>query len=52
MEISFNPKYFVESLNEIEEETVVARIIDYEKPCLLEGENDKTFLSAIMPMRT
>ena len=52
MEISFNPKYFVESLNEIEDEKVIARITDYEKPCLLEGENDKTFLSAIMPMRT
>jgi DNA polymerase-3 subunit beta len=52
IEISFNPKYFVESLTEIEDETVIAKIVDYEKPCLLQGENDKTFLSAIMPMRT
>ncbi len=52
IELSFNPKYFVESLNEIEEDNIVAKIIDHEKPCLLEGENNKTFLSAIMPMRT
>ena len=41
IEVSFNPKYFIESLNAIEDENVVARIIDKEKPCLLEGENDR-----------
>ena len=51
IEVSFNPKYFIESLNAIEDDNVVARIIDKEKPCLLEGENDRTYLSAIMPMR-
>jgi DNA polymerase-3 subunit beta len=51
IEISFNPKYFIESLNAIEDDKVVAKIIDSERPCLLEGENDRTYLSAIMPMR-
>jgi DNA polymerase III subunit beta len=51
IEISFNPKYFMESLNAIDDEHVVAKIIDHERPCLVEGENDRTYLSAIMPMR-
>jgi DNA polymerase-3 subunit beta len=51
IEISFNPKFFIESLNAIEDEKIIARIADHEKPCLIEGESDKTFLSAIMPMR-
>jgi DNA polymerase III subunit beta len=51
VEISFNPKYFIETLNAIEDDIISARIIDHEKPCLVEGEKDRTFLSAIMPMR-
>jgi DNA polymerase III subunit beta len=51
LEISFNPKYFIETLNAIEDDIISARIIDHEKPCLVEGEKDRTFLSAIMPMR-
>jgi len=51
MEISFNPKYFIETLNAIEDDRISAGIIDHEKPCLVEGEKDRTFLSAIMPMR-
>jgi DNA polymerase III subunit beta len=51
IEISFNPKYFIETLNAIEDNKISARIIDNEKPCLVEGEKDRTFLSAIMPMR-
>lgn len=51
IEISFNPKYFIETLNAIEDDKIFARIIDHEKPCLVQGENDRTFLSAIMPMR-
>ena len=35
----------------VEDEKIIARIADQEKPCLIEGESDKTFLSAIMPMR-
>lgn len=51
IEVAFNPKYFIETLNVIEEDNVLINIIDEEKPCLIEGENDKSFLSVIMPMK-
>ncbi len=51
MQIAFNPRYFIDVLNAIEEDTVVLHIIDEEKPCLIDGEADKRFLSVIMPMR-
>ncbi len=49
--VMFNPKYFIETLNVIEEDKVLLNITDEEKPCLIEGEKDKTYLSVIMPMR-
>jgi DNA polymerase-3 subunit beta len=49
--VMFNPKYFIETLNVIEEDKVTLNITDEEKPCLIEGEKDKTYLSVIMPMR-
>ncbi|MBW2491006.1 MAG: hypothetical protein JRE65_07660 [Deltaproteobacteria bacterium] len=49
--VMFNPKYFTETLNVIEDDKVILNIIDEEKPCLIEGEKDKTYLSVIMPMR-
>lgn len=51
IEISFNPKFFIESLSAIEDNIIVAGITDQEKPCLIEGETNKNFLSVIMPMR-
>ena len=47
----FNPKFFIETLNVIDDDKVVLNIVDEEKPCLIEGGNDKTYLSVIMPMR-
>jgi DNA polymerase-3 subunit beta len=49
--VMFNPKYFIETLNVIEDDKVILNITDEEKPCLIEGEKDKTYLSVIMPMR-
>ena len=49
--VMFNPKYFIETLNVMEEDKVTLNIVDEEKPCLIEGEKDKTYLSVIMPMR-
>jgi DNA polymerase-3 subunit beta len=49
--VMFNPKFFIETLNVIDDDNVVLNIVDEEKPCLIEGENDKTYLSVIMPMR-
>ena len=51
IEVAFNPKFFIETLNVIDDETVVINLIDEEKPCLLAAEKDERFLSVIMPMR-
>jgi len=50
-EVAFNPKYFSETLSVIEDEKVFLFINDSEKPCFIEGESDKNYLSVIMPMR-
>ena len=49
--VMFNPKFFIETLNVIDDDNVILNITDEEKPCLIEGEADKTYLSVIMPMR-
>lgn len=51
MQIAFNPRYFIDSLNVIDDKSVILNIENEEKPCLIEGEQDKNFLSVIMPMR-
>ncbi|MBU4010637.1 MAG: DNA polymerase III subunit beta, partial [Proteobacteria bacterium] len=51
LEIAFNVRYFIETLNVIEEENVSIMLINEKSPCLLEGEKNKNFLSVIMPMR-
>lgn len=51
LEIAFNPRYFIEILNVIDEDKILLNIINEEKPCLIEGEKDKSFISVIMPMR-
>ena len=51
IEVAFNPKYFIDTLNVINEEFIVLNITDAGKPCLIEAEKDKSFLSVVMPMR-
>jgi DNA polymerase-3 subunit beta len=51
IEGAFNPRYFIETLAVIEGDAVLLHIVDGERPCLLKGEKDQTFLSVIMPMR-
>ncbi len=51
MEIAFNPRFFLDALNSIEDATVVIYIASKKRPCLLEGLVDKSFLSIIMPMQ-
>jgi DNA polymerase-3 subunit beta len=51
IEGAFNPKFFIDALNVIDEDSIYLHITDGEKPCLIEGELDKSFLSVIMPMR-
>jgi DNA polymerase-3 subunit beta len=51
VEVAFNPRYFIETLNVIEDDAVVLHIIDERRPCLIEGDTEKSYLSVIMPMR-
>jgi DNA polymerase III subunit beta len=51
IEVAFNPRYFMETLNCIEDESIEMNIIDEEKPCFIQGTENKEYLSVIMPMR-
>lgn len=51
IEVAFNPKYFIDSVNLIGDEKVILHIKDNENPCLIAGEKDASYLSVIMPMR-
>jgi len=51
IEVAFNPKYFIDTLGVIDSEKIIINIVDEEKPCLIEGENDDTYISVNMPMR-
>ncbi|MDO9566239.1 MAG: DNA polymerase III subunit beta [Candidatus Desulfaltia sp.] len=51
IETAFNPKFFIDTLNIIDDNDIVLNIIDEQKPCFIEGKEDKQFLSVIMPMR-
>jgi len=50
-EVAFNPKYFIDALNAIDEDSVLMHVVDEERPCFLQGEQHSDFLSVIMPMR-
>ncbi len=47
----FNPRFFIETINVIDDEKILLSISSGEKPCLIEAEKDKTYLSVIMPMK-
>jgi DNA polymerase III subunit beta len=51
VEVMYNPKFFIDTLGVIDDDNIILNIVDEEKPCKIEGENDKSFLSVIMPMR-
>jgi DNA polymerase-3 subunit beta len=51
LEMAFNPRYFIDFMNIIDDEQIIMSLIDEEKPCFIEGDVDKSFLSVIMPMR-
>jgi DNA polymerase-3 subunit beta len=51
IEVAFNARYFIESLNVMYDQKIFLNIVNEEKPCLIEGETDKNYLSVIMPMR-
>lgn len=51
IETAFNPKYFIEILNVIDDNEIIIYLTDEESPCLIEGKTDKNFLNIIMPMK-
>ena len=51
IEVGFNPRYFIDVLQNMESDVVLLGFIDLSKPCLVEGEADEGFLGLIMPMR-
>jgi DNA polymerase-3 subunit beta len=51
LEIMFNPKYFIDAVGVLDDDKVILHITNDERPCIIEGENDDTYLSVIMPMR-
>jgi DNA polymerase-3 subunit beta len=51
LEMGFNARYFIDTLQAMESEEIVLGFIDSSKPCILGGEADKGFLGLIMPMR-
>ncbi len=51
IEAAFNPKFFIDALNCIEDDKIIINIVSLDKPCLIEGIEDKSYLSAVMPMR-
>jgi len=51
VEAMFNPRFFIETINTIDDEKILLSVSSGEKPCLIEAENDKTYLSVIMPMK-
>jgi DNA polymerase-3 subunit beta len=51
MKIAFNPRYFIDSLNVINGDTVFLYLSAENRPCLVFDRDDDSFLCAIMPMR-
>ena len=49
--VMFNPRFFIDTLGVLDDEKILISIVNEEKPCLLQGEKDQTYLSVIMPMR-
>jgi DNA polymerase-3 subunit beta len=51
LSLGFNCRYFIESLQVMEGNTVTASINTQESPCMITSDDDVGFLSIIMPMK-
>ena len=51
MEMAFNPRFFIDTIGVLDSESILINLIDEEKPCIIEGEDEQRFVSVIMPMR-
>ena len=50
MNISFNAKYLIDCLNSIEEPTIKMKLTDLNKPLIISGLNDQSFIYLAMPI--
>lgn len=51
VDVAFNPKFFIDALNCVDDKKLLIYISSEEKPCIIEGFEEKAYLNAIMPMR-
>lgn len=51
LEIGFNPKYFIDTLQSMDSDIIFLNINNQTSPCLITGEGDGGFLGLIMPIR-
>lgn len=51
LNLGFNCKYFIDTLQVMNSESIKAFINYDQSPCLIEADNDQGFLSIIMPMK-
>lgn len=50
LEMAFNPRFFIDVLNLIADDTVYVYVVHNQRPCFIEGIDDRNLLSVIMPM--
>ncbi|VEN72732.1 Beta sliding clamp [Candidatus Desulfarcum epimagneticum] len=51
VQIAFNPRYFIDTINVMRSRDVYLNIADDKNPCVIEGDEDIDYLSVIMPMK-
>jgi len=51
LSLGFNCRYFIESLQVMEGSVITASINNQESPCMITSDEDRGFLSVIMPMK-
>jgi DNA polymerase-3 subunit beta len=51
IKVTYNPRYMIDMLNDIEGGKVVINIRGESYPCLIEEEEDKSYMGAIMAMQ-
>lgn len=51
VEVAFNPKFFMDALSCIDDETALIYLKDSESPCIVEGLFTKDFKAVIMPVK-
>jgi DNA polymerase-3 subunit beta len=51
LSLGFNCRYFIESLQVMEGNTITASINNQESPCMITSDEDAGFMSVIMPMK-